>query len=96
MSITSTQISLDFRNDLKDLKSPYQVKFPINHELIRIKLQSCQIPATTNLGSEPYIYLQIEELEGDYLMPNGLKAFGKLILIGDRQGYLYYQPDYAT
>ena len=89
----STQLSLDFRNDLMDLKSPYKMRFPINYDILRLKLQSCQIPTTTNLASEPYIYLRIEEVEGDYLMPNGIRAFGKLILIGDRQGYLYYQPD---
>jgi hypothetical protein len=89
----STQVSLDFRNDLMDLKSPYRVRFPINSDILRLKLQSCQIPAITHLGHEPYIYLRIEEIDGDYLMPNSIKAFGKLILVGDRQGYLYYQPD---
>lgn len=90
-------LSLDFRNDLVEINNDsYVLGFPMQHHVTGIELESCLINRNPILEREPYIYMLIEELEGDYQVNSGHRStyvFGKLIQEKTVNEFIVYKPE---
>lgn len=95
--VQAEYLSLDFRNDLREIDSnKYILAFTDQHNVSTIELESCLINQTDILQSEPYIYICIDEIDGDYMVSTGknrVNVFGKLIQSKVVNGFIVYQPE---
>jgi hypothetical protein len=95
----SIYLPIDFRNNLCGIdgsKSRYIVDFPSRHNVYGIELESCIIESLNVLENEPYIYLLIDEIDGDYLITGtetDTSVFGKLVLDKNINSFIYYKPE---
>ena len=95
-------ISLDFRKDLSDIENnKYVLTFNDFHNVEKLELESCIINQSYNLEGEPYIYLLIDEVMGDYSLSSGknrgqINVFGKLFLDKTVNGFLSYKPEHCV
>lgn len=90
-------LSLDFRNDLVEINSDtYVLGFPTQHHVTGVEMESCLVNRNPVLEREPYIYMLIEELEGDYQVNSGHRStyvFGKLIQEKTVNQFIVYKPE---
>src|SRR3989344_2808708 len=90
-------LSLDFRNDLREIDmNKYLLTFTDHHNVQSIELKSCLINQTSALENEPYIYVCIDEIDGDYSVASGknrINVFGKLIQDKVVNGFIIYRPE---
>lgn len=93
----SVFLSLDFRNDLVEIKNDaYILSFPTQHNVTGLSLESCLINRNKVLEREPYIYISISEIEGEYQVTAGHKinsVFGKLIQEKTINEFIVYKPE---
>lgn len=93
----SVFLSLDFRNDLVEIKNDtYVLSFPTQHNVTGLELESCLINRNKVLEREPYIYISISEIEGEYQVTAGHKinsVFGKLIQEKTINEFIVYKPE---
>lgn len=93
----SVFLSLDFRNDLVEIKNDsYVLSFPTQHNVTGLELESCLINRNKILEREPYIYISISEIEGEYQVTAGHKinsVFGKLIQEKTINEFIVYKPE---
>ena len=93
-------LSLDFRNDLREIDTnKYILTFADQHNVSKIELESCLINQSSVLEAEPYIYICIDEIDGDYMVSSGktrINVFGKLIQSKTINGFLVYQPEHCS
>ena len=85
-------ITLDFRNNLVDInhKNEYTILTKLD-KVNYLEIKSCIINTTYNILNEPYIYIVINNINGDYNPQYNI--FGKLILVNNISGNMYYVPD---
>jgi hypothetical protein len=90
-------LSLDFRNDLSEINNDcYVLSFPMQHNVTRLELESCLVNRNQMLEREPYIYISIEEIPGDYQVNSGHQThnvFGKLIQEKTVNEFIVYKPE---
>lgn len=90
-------LSLDFRNDLTEINNDcYVLSFPMQHNVTCLELESCLINRNQILEREPYIYMAIEEIPGDYQVNTGHQVhnvFGKLIQEKTVNEFIVYKPE---
>lgn len=90
-------LSLDFRNDLTETNHDcYVLSFPVQHNVTCLELESCLINRNPVLEREPYIYMAIEELSGDYQVNTSHQThhvFGKLIQEKTVNEFIVYKPE---
>ena len=97
-------LSLDFRNDLTSVDDEcYILGFPSQHNVTDITLTSCIIHRNQMLEREPYLYIHIEELEGNYKIGHTGKhshsthnVFGKLIQERNINDFIVYRPEHCA
>ena len=94
----SVFLSLDFRNDMVEIKNDisYLLKFPKQHNVTGLELESCLINRNKQLEREPYIYINISEIEGEYQVTAGHQihsVFGKLIQEKTINEFIVYKPE---
>ena len=86
-------LSLDFRSNLKEIDNgKYILSFPSQHNVYGVELESCIINSIASLEKEPYIYVAIDELEGDYASST-TKIFGKLVQEKTVNEFIVYKPE---
>jgi hypothetical protein len=88
-------ISLDFRCDVKDIKSgAFVLRVPIHHQkqITYLELESCILPMMPVLENESYIYIDFAEFEGDYVTSRR-KVYGKLIRGKQNDSFLHFLPE---
>ena len=95
----TTYLPLDFRTDLNDVEaeSKYILSFPRITNVWKIELETCILNRSELLEREPYIYICIDEIHGDYKL-NGQNnqsksVFGKLIQEKTANEYIFYRPE---
>ena len=89
-------LSIDFRNNLIDCnKCEYRVSFNKINNVKKITLESSIISQIYNLENEPYIYLCLNNIKGDY-DNNDHNIFGKLIVKKLVNGFIHYKPENCT
>lgn len=94
MGQKTAYISLDFREDLRDIENNlYSLKFGNIKNLAKIELVSCMLTRNQLLESEPYIYLNIEEIPGNYTLSSGKRVFGKLFQDKKIGNFIEYRPE---
>jgi len=88
-------ISLDFRCDIKDIKSgAFVLQLPVRHrkQITYLELESCILPMMPVLENESYIYMDFAEFEGDYVTSRR-KVYGKLIREKQNGTFLHFLPE---
>ena len=86
-------VSVDFRTDIKDVHhNKYAIRLPEKHTVNHVQIESCILPQTAQLESEPYIYIAISELGGDFIS-SGEPIFGKLIQEKTVNNFVIYHPE---
>ena len=88
-------ISLDFRCDVKDIKSgSFVLRMPLRHQkqITFLELESCILPMMPVLENESYIYMDFSEFEGDYITSRR-KVYGKLIREKQNDLFLHFLPE---
>jgi hypothetical protein len=88
-------LSFDFRCDIKDIhKHKYSLIMPTKYSknIIHLELESCIIHHIANLDKESYIYIKIEEFDGDYVT-SSRKVFGKLLMAKKTASFISYLPE---
>lgn len=90
-------LSLDFRKDLTDVEGDkYVLSFPTQHNVHMLELESCVINRNQTLDREPYIYITLDEVNGDYdmnSMDQKVNVFGKLIQERTVNEFIMYKPE---
>jgi len=88
-------LSLDLRQDLVDIhgEGGYGLDFSNFPNIIRIELVSCMINAHELIEQEPYIYFDIEEIDGNYALSNNIKVFGKLFPEKKVGNFIEFRPE---
>jgi hypothetical protein len=90
-------LSLDFRNDLIDIdNNKYVLGFPTQYNVCALELESCLINRNSIFDREPYIYLSIGEVPGEYEVTAGhhkTNVFGKLIQEKTVNEFIVYKPE---
>jgi len=90
-------LSLDFRNDLIETNDDcYILGFPVQHNITCLELVSCLINCNPVLEREPYIYISLDNIKGDYQVTTGHRTnhvFGKLIQEKSVNEFIVYKPE---
>lgn len=91
----TSMVSIDFRTDIRDISNnKYVISLPEKQSVSAIKLESCIIPQLAQLEGEPYIYIAISEVDGDYSTNNStVPVFGKLIQEKTVNNFIIYKPE---
>lgn len=91
--VKTNYVSLDFRKDLIDIEGDhYILGFPTQHNVYQLELESCVINRNQILDREPYIYISVGEVDGDYNMTDS-NVFGKLIQERTVNEFIMYRPE---
>jgi hypothetical protein len=98
-SALSHHLPIDFRNNLRQITDQGYVLSIPPRAIREIELESCIINRMDVLEREPYIYISILELPGDYqLIGEGntiIPVFGKLIQEKTMNEFIFYRPDHC-
>lgn len=87
-------LSVDFRKDLIEIDNDtYVLGFPTQHNIASLELVSCLINRNVILDREPYIYMNIDEIEGDYELSDNKHIYGKLIQEKTVNEFIVYKPE---
>ena len=89
-------LSLDIRNDgltCENHVPEYVFKFTKFGNISKIELTSVITSFHHILLSEPYLFVNLKELEGRCHLSNGKRTFGKIMLINQRENGLIFTPD---
>lgn len=81
----SYMLSLDIRRDavlVENHKPEYQFQFSKFGNISTVEIVSVIVSNNHNLD-EPYLFIDIKELDGRCLLANGKKTFGKIVLLDD-------------
>jgi hypothetical protein len=87
-------LPIDFRNSLTDItpNDSYVLNIP-PCQIREIELEACIINSTDVIEREPYIYLSIQEIPGDYQLIGGDCVFGKLLQEKTVNEFIFYRPE---
>ena len=90
------RLPLDFRNNLCEINDiGYSLRWPRQYRSVRsIELVDCTINRSPVLDKEPYIYISIQEIPGDFILTGGTESvFGKLIPEKTVNEFIFYKPE---
>jgi hypothetical protein len=90
------RLPLDFRNNLCEITdNGYSLRWPRQYRSVRsIELVDCTINRSPVLDKEPYIYISIQEIPGDFILTGGTESvFGKLIPEKTVNEFIFYKPE---
>jgi hypothetical protein len=90
------RLPLDFRNNLCEINdNGYSLRWPRQYRSVRsIELVDCTINRSPVLDKEPYIYISIQEIPGDFILTGGTESvFGKLIPEKTVNEFIFYKPE---
>ena len=91
-------LQIDFRNNIRDsaLNGGYVLSTP-SMKVKEIELVTCVVNRTPLLDKEPYIYIAIDEIPGDYKIMSEnnklLSVFGKLTPEKTVNEFIFYRTD---
>lgn len=93
-------LPIDFRADLVDIGSfmRYQVQFSKRHNVRSVKLTEFIVNVRPELLQEPYVFIKIDEIEGNYKLGGRFNTtvFGKLVQDKTMNGFLFYKPEQCS
>lgn len=90
------RLSLDIRCDSVDNENyipEYSFQFTKFGNISKVELTSVIISNHSSLISEPYLFLNLKEIDGRHHLANGKRVFGKIILLEKRDNHLIYVPE---
>jgi hypothetical protein len=90
-------LPLDFRNNLCNItEHGYGLRWPRQYRNVQsIELVDCTIQRTPTLDKEPYIYMSILEIPGEYSINGESSVFGKLIPEKTVNEFIFYKPEHC-
>jgi hypothetical protein len=89
-------LSLDIRHDAVSTDNhipEYSLQFTRFGNISRMELISIIISFHHSLLMEPYLFIDIKEIEGRCHLSNGKRTFGKIMTMAKRDGHLIYVPE---
>jgi hypothetical protein len=91
-------LPLDFRNNLCNITDQgYVLRWPRQYRNVcEIELIDCTMNRSPILDKEPYIYMSILEIPGEYALSGGREeVFGKLIPEKTVNEFIFYKPEHC-